>query len=207
MQNNKLSHDFHYIQKCCLRGLEGLAEHHFSHYLRIQELFASGVDVSRRGEFQTLFNRFYVMSRRTEKFKTAFYSLFQQLRDETNLDFGTCLHLQYEAFPTVEASFVSKMIATINPNRPVYDSLVRKALGLSSPSARDARKRISQAVAIYDQIVRQIRDFIESESYPATVAAFDKKFPKCVSLSPTKKIDLMLWKFRVDQAAKGARPI
>jgi hypothetical protein len=148
MQDNKPLQDFHQMQKCCLRGLEKLAEHHFSDYLKIQELFASRVDVSRSTEFQKLFNTFYVMSRRTEKFKTAFYSLFQQLRDETNLDFCTCLTLQYEAFPTVEASFVSKMIATIDPNRPVYDSLVRKALNLPSPSAREPAKRIVQAVDI-----------------------------------------------------------
>lgn len=51
----------------------------------------------------------------------------------------------------VEASFTSKMIATLHPDRPIWDSLVLARLGLRLKGTT-AQAKLENAVEVYGQI-------------------------------------------------------
>ena len=79
-------------------------------YAAIMRRFPN-VDVSKDRDCQRLFNGFYRV-RRNETWRDAFYALFQRVRD-ARPTFEDILTALYDKTGRVEASFASKMLATL----------------------------------------------------------------------------------------------
>jgi hypothetical protein len=95
---------------------------------------------------------------------------------------------------TIELANASKVIASLDRTKPVYDSVVRKHLGLSHP-AGDMRK----AIAIYQQLRERIAVLGKQTKIRAALRDFDRAFPQFRGgrfLSKTKKLDLLLWQMK-----------
>ncbi len=106
-------------------------------------------DVSKNEDFQKTYNTFYVVRRNTE-FRKAYYSKMESIKN-TGADFEDILRYLYGVKGSVEASFASKMAATVNPNLPIWDSIVMKHLGLKL-TGKTREEKLDNAVKIYDQI-------------------------------------------------------
>ena len=95
---------------------------------------------------------------------------------------------------TIELANASKVIASLDPTKPVYDSVVQGHLELSHP-AGDMR----QAIAIYQQLRERIAVLGKQTRILAALRDFDMEFPQFRSgrfLSKTKKLDLLLWQMK-----------
>ncbi len=90
---------------------------------------------------------------------------------------------------TIEASFASKMLATINPNYPIWDSQVVRALNITL----EGDDKIDSYVKAYDELTNTIKEYIESEDGKKAIELFDKQFPNYTWVSNYKKIDFYLW--------------
>ena len=84
-------------------------------------------DVSRDHDYQRRFVGFYRV-RRDARWRDAFFQMLQSCKSQP-LTIEAVLHRLHEATGQVEASFASKLVATINPNLPVIDSVVLRNLG------------------------------------------------------------------------------
>ncbi len=163
-------------------------------YEKIMELFHD-VDVSRNKEFQRKFNGFYRVRRRKPDFYKALYN-FLESRKNKEITFAAVLQYFYERFGHLEASFSSKVVATINPNMPIWDSEVLKRLKIKTPAYNLLpSERFNQTVEKYNQIIQWYSDFINTIEAKKMIDTFDREIGT-TDISATKKIDFVLWQTR-----------
>lgn len=149
-------------------------------------------DVSVDTEFQRRFTRFYVLRRNAAQQK-AYYDLLEACKGKADVSFSEILRALYEATGWVEASFSSKLLATVKPDMPIWDSIVLSRLGLKPSTSDENEKRLARSESVYESIVNWYREFLPTPKAQEAVAAFDAVFPDHVSFTTTKKIDFLLW--------------
>jgi len=76
-------------------------------------------------KFQKTFNSFYKI-RRNKEWRDAFYKYFESIKKDENITFFKIINYLYENTDNVEASFASKMLATINEDMPIFKLCLKK---------------------------------------------------------------------------------
>jgi hypothetical protein len=152
-------------------------------------------DVSRDPEYQTRYNGFYRLRRNAEWRKT-FYTILE--RDKSKLpSFADVLRELHKETGRVEASFASKLVATIDPSKPVIDSIVLENLGYRLPSRRETiSHRMEGIVDLHGRLVRRFSEYLTTETGRYLVRRFQESYPK-VQLTEMKMLDLVLWRTRM----------
>ena len=152
--------------------------------------------------YQKNFTNYYRV-RRDTFWLEKFYKYLDDNKDNTSITFKDILKelsswehniKKSESNPngvgkTVEASFASKLLATINPNYPIWDSQVIRALNITL----EGEDKIDSYVKAYDELTKTIKEYIESEDGKLAIELFDKQFPNYTWVSNYKKIDFYLW--------------
>ncbi len=165
-------------------------------YLQIMD--AAGREGFRAtAEFRKKYNGFYKVRSRTPEWYDRYYDHLERQR-QAPLAFEELLRRMHEVDDSVEASFVSKLIATIDPSRPIWDKYVLSNLGLFDTWQKGAKfpyeKRIELAGKLYNVICEWYREFLASEDGRACIERFDAALPHYKDkLSSVKKIDFFLW--------------
>lgn len=144
-----------------------------------------------RPEFQREYDAFYRV-RRDEAWRREYFRLMDLYARRGNVSFGEILFRLHQATGQVEASFASKMMATLNENMPIWDAKVLGALHLRL-AGKGADERLSNAVVLYDRICAWYREFLGTDEAKEMLRRFDEGFPEFQSMSPTKKVDFLLW--------------
>lgn len=151
-------------------------------------------------EFMTKFNGFF----RVRQIKPEWYEKYYKLLEEQKISkrsFGELLHEMYMVNHSIDVSIVSKIMATVDAETPIWDQYVIRNLGYEkkweSLRSANAEKRIAAAEEIYEGICQWYRFFPVSEDGRACISAFDSVPPSNKNkLSAVKKIDYMLWSKR-----------
>lgn len=160
------------------------------HYISIMNRVWN-TDVSADKDFQREFNHFYRI-RRNEEWRKKFYRIFEDAKQKTTPDFAEVLEELHAQTGNVEASFSSKMVATLNPNKPIWDSMVLSVL-LLKPEAENGKATVSSVISCYSCLDRWYYDFKKHPTAKEWIRKFDKAFPEYKDISATKKIDFILW--------------
>ena len=151
------------------------------------------VNVEFDQDFQTAFNGFYKVRLPDTSYYKGFYRVFQQskaIRD--NLTYGVILDELYSITGRVEASFASKILATLNANQPIWDSRVLKYLAVEL-SGRTDREKLNSAKMLYSQIEKLYDEYMRTEEARKNIAVFDAFLPDYTWINNVKKIDYMMW--------------
>lgn len=153
------------------------------------------IDVSKNREFRKKFNHFYRIRQRESEFYDVFYQKLEDSKKECPA-FGELIDYFYDQFKRMEASFSSKLIATVNPNLPVWDNEVLRNLGLKKPyNYEKVDVRLKKIKRLYEVIRNWYVDYLETDEAKNKLAMFDNHFPNS-NITDTKKIDLILWQTR-----------
>lgn len=155
---------------------------------------AQQVDVSADAAFQQSFNGYYRI-RRNAPWRESYYRLFEHLKHAEQVTFDGILDALYAQTGNVEASFSSKMLATLRPEMPIWDQYVVRNLGLKVPSATDPQ-RLDQVKALYASLVRWYEEFLTTDNAKVCLNKFDEMLPDYTWVSDVKKIDSYLWSIR-----------
>lgn len=159
--------------------------------LLIQKLVQT-TNIAESRPFQKLYNGFYCV-RRDAAWQKVYYGFFEQNKHK-NPSFKEIITHLYIKTGRVEASFASKMNATLNVDAPIWDQFVLHNLGLSmKPYYKNSSDKLNDSIRLYDKIVEWYQQNLSSEEWNSKVAIFDATFPNHRLLSKTKKIDFMLW--------------
>lgn len=150
-------------------------------------------DVSRSPEFQRKFNAFYRVRRNTE-WRESYYRLFERAKAE-RYSFADIIGAMFEETGNVEASFSSKMLATIDETKPIWDQYVLKNLGLEL-KGKTPQERVKHAVELYGRIECWYAEYLLTEEAKENLTAFDRILPSYAWISAVKKIDCLLWGWR-----------
>ena len=160
-------------------------------YLR-QQLFVT--DVSTNQDFQRMFNGFFRMGRRTQAYYNDYYCYLQQHK-MTGISFADALTHLYLKHGRLEMSFVSKMVALVDPTFPIWDSVVTKGhFGIIAPSI-NTKNRLQKGIEKYKQYCRCYDTYMQSDEARKKIAEFNTLFPK-TDITDVKKLDFMLWQER-----------
>lgn len=151
------------------------------------------VKVSTDLDFQRTFNGFYRV-RRNADWREIYYEFFETAKKQM-VTFEQILRLLFEKTGQIEASFSSKMLATLCPDRPIWDSLVLQNLGIKL-TGKTQQEKLDNAVALYADIEKWYRDFLDTENAKECLSVFERTLPEYTWLSDVKQIDFFLWSIR-----------
>ena len=156
--------------------------------------------------YQKNFTNYYRV-RRDGAWLSQYYQFMEQNKHNKDITFEEILRylstLEHSVRKTaknpsgkatsVEVSFASKMLATINADHPVWDSQVLRFLNIKVPEIGDREEKIQMCIDMYAQLELEIAEFIKTDAGKKCVEVFDDTFPGCKDFSVYKKMDFYLW--------------
>lgn len=144
-------------------------------------------DVSKDKEFQRNFNGFYRMRQRPAEFYKSFYTYLETNKNNSTLSFAQIITYLYLETGQIHASFSSKLLATVNPDMPIWDKFVLTNIGLRAPHPYE-KDRLEKTIQVY----KKICEWYKSEEAVNAKKEFERYFP-CDNISDVKKADFILW--------------
>ena len=167
-------------------------------YEEIVSLFRK-TNIAEDDKFQRLFNSFYITGPLPKTWHINFYGYFESVKDNEPT-FEKAIQDLYDinGQTRVDASFCSKLIATINPDKPIIDQYVMWQMGYNTRTADSLKgqKKIEYYVDAYSEIEKQYKEHIDDVAVKTAIAEFDSTYPSYKWLSPIKKLDFILWSNR-----------
>jgi len=174
------------IDEALSRIADGLRQ-----YIWIQSSFRQ-CDVSTDLVFQTAFNGFYRI-RRNADWREQFYTLFETAK-ASGITFDQAFRELLQRTERYEASFASKLVATLDPTKPVVDKFVLGNFGLKPPYY-SASEREAKTIGVYNELCGRYETLMRSPLGRTICARFTQRYPKA-DITEIKKIDLVLWQTR-----------
>lgn len=183
--------EIHLTEKEIVRAIGSLADD-LCKYTCLQSVVSSPGSVASNARFRQKFNGFYRVAFRGKKWHKSYYDLFDKRRTSKSC-FGDVLHELHCRTKRVEASFASKMVASIDPKQPVIDRWIlhhvgMKLLRLGTPDAKQATAR-----KIHADLAACYRGYLRTADGRALVAEFKKQYPS-KEISKVKMLDFVIWK-------------
>lgn len=160
-------------------------------YCWIQDNFLQ-CDVSRDRTFQKRFNGFYKV-RRNAEWQRHYYQLMDAAKQHPQT-YAETLHALRQATGSMEPSFASKLVATLDPEKPIVDKYVLSNFGLRLPY-HNAVGREYQTVQVYAELCRRYEALMGTPIAGVIYRRFAEAYP-WAHISDLKKIDLVLWQTR-----------
>lgn len=142
--------------------------------------------------FRRAYNGFYRVRRGTD-WQSIYFDLMHEAKTHA-YDFSQVLRGLQQATGRYEASFASKLIATLDTRQPVIDSVVLGNLGCRLPPV-SSKDRLGKIVALYDELKKNVDEFLMTAEGRAVVTAFKATYPS-YPISEEKMVDLVMWQMR-----------
>ena len=159
-------------------------------YQRIMEEYDK-VDVSSDLDFQRNYTYFYQL-RGNSGWMQKYYGLFERKKQTGNAAFASIISELFELTGRIEASFSSKMLATLNPSKPIWDRKVCDVLHLEL-TGKTKEEQLRNAISLYETLENWYAAYLPTANARENIRRFDKLLPAYTWLSDTKKIDYLLW--------------
>lgn len=141
-------------------------------------------------KYQKKFNSLYKV-RRNSDWRKEYYKYLEKNKANKGIKFESIIEYLYENTQKIEPSFSSKMLATIDVDKPIWDGRILERLDLKRKW--DKRHDINNAVDVYDDICKWYKEYEKTEEYLSNIKVFDEFLPEYEDISDTKKIDCLLW--------------
>ncbi|QUD90976.1 hypothetical protein [Phenylobacterium montanum] len=156
------------------------------------DLESEGAEPTRRR-----FNAYYGV-RRNAAWRMSFYARFEAAKHSTRSAselFEDVVEGIRADTGRIEASFASKLVATLRPNSPVIDSVVRAWLSLHTEPPRFA-SQTATVVTYYRWLEAVMLETAASAGARRWSAAFEEAFPSPAgehAISDLKRLDFLIW--------------
>jgi hypothetical protein len=142
-------------------------------------------------DYERKFNYFYQV-RRNAEWRAKFYSLFYGLRGR-EVKFADILSVLFRETQKIEASFASKLAATLDPELPIIDRHVLSYIGERLPSAsKDSAERMAIISELYAAMKKGFSEFLATAPGSYILERFTEEYPTR-TISDMKKLDFVLW--------------
>ena len=127
-------------------------------------------------------------------FQRTFNGYFESVKNGKPT-FKNIITYLYECTGNIEPSFSSKMLATIIPEKPIWDRYVVQNLNMQLTGTTKEEK-LKNAIMLYADIEKWYAVFLETEKGKECISEFDQVLPDYKGISKIKKIDSILWSIR-----------
>ena len=179
--------------------IEEIPQEEIDLYIFIQRQFNKQKSGAPGKKFKKLFLLFYGV--RISQIRTYFDKLFDsnlynklhkiENFDELEIIYEELLDFFHADSSKYQYSYISKLVHTINPDFPIYDSYVEVALGLKeSPDTEQRRKEFWSI--IYVKIYNIYQLIIEKELLKEVIEDFSIK-REIIAMNNIKILDFLFW--------------
>jgi hypothetical protein len=130
--------------------------------------------------------------------KKSFFNLLTECIKNNNDNYADVLNKLSEKTGRNEMSFASKIVATVNIQKPVIDKIVLGHFKISRPSHGDLKHRKIKSIDIYNEIEEAYHELIKLKLGRELIITFNKKIKQQQNFKITdiKKLDFILWQTR-----------
>jgi len=186
------------LQEAALTLMRGRKSSPVSVYLGlIDAVHAADLRAEAALSFRTRFNGYYGV-RRNAAWREAFYGAFEDMKasDRSAPDlFDAGLRALHQRTGRVEASFVSKAVATLHPASPVIDKVLRDRFTNLTVAPQFGNGL--EAALIYHRWLAEVMTLLAKTSQAqAWFGIYDDSFagiPGAAGIHPVKKLDFLIW--------------
>jgi hypothetical protein len=133
--------------------------------------------------------------RRDANWQQTFFKLLEEGKTRPP-HFEDVLRTLHSETGRVEASFASKLIATLDPSQPVIDSVVLGNLRRKLPPRGDVSARLGKIIRLHGYLAQTFASYLKTENGRYLVRRFREVYPD-TRLSKVKMLDLVLWQTRL----------
>jgi hypothetical protein len=174
------------LRDACLLGLE--------ESIRVYEWLEAHKTQLGNPVFQFVFRSFYRIDNAglTTDWKVRYFEFLRQR--ERNLK--TILEVLYH-IPTrkkvksLQFSFATKLLHTLDTSQPIYDSKVAELLSLPMKKRQDFDDNISTCIALYKNLQEAQQELLADEGIRNQIAALKERYN--TQISDEKALDFLLW--------------
>jgi len=169
-------------------------------YIFISTEFKKG-NTRTNKRFQEEYKDFYVM--KAAGLTQAFFDKYFQLLENGETDLRKILR-DLSKIPrrkgdySVQLSFATKLIHTIDNNSPIFDSNIAKVFGLKLKYTEDLDRKIEDRISTYETLKKKFGMLLKSPEVQEIISDFKKRLG--VNINDVKMLDFILWKVGEDLA-------
>ncbi len=174
------------IQKALERLADGLKRYQWL------QANVSKCNVAVDPEFQRRFTAFYRVRRNSEWRKEFFAVMEKSKSGGTN--FPETLQTIHRSTGRIEASFASKLVATLDPSKPVIDKFVLQCFKLRLPNWGSA-DRVENTILLHRSLCLKYDGLMAGPDGANIRNMFDERYPNA-KITDIKKVDLVLWQIQ-----------
>ena len=155
-----------------------------------EELYRRNVAVDQ--EYRRKFSGYYRMRFVSQEYRDAFFSVFEKIKNEPETSFQDVSYCLYGVDQKHEFSFISKMLHTINPHKPIFDSQVCEVLQLHRTYQSSLEGKVRQDEDALSNIAKVYSEIRTSAEVRKILAQMDD-FTPGYRMTDEKKMDFILW--------------
>ena len=126
------------------------------------------------------------------EYRSRFFAVFEAAKSQTAPSFRAVSEMLFHVDGKHEFSFITKMLHTIDPHRPIYDSQVDAALGIHRTYQSDFEKKLQQDEQILYRLSALYQELAALPDMAEPLAVVDQISP-AQRMSIEKKLDFILW--------------
>ena len=157
------------------------------------------LDVSQDQDFRTSFNGFYRVQRRNSAWYDTYFSLMQRWRQRRcKPSFDEVLDCLFKSANRCEPSFSSKLVATLDPNQPVWDTHVLDYFGIERPRyTLRPELKLQEAKNVYRELEERFSTLLRSREGKLVLSLFNRlvqEYTDITAITDVKKVNFILWK-------------
>lgn len=157
-------------------------------------------DVSKDRVFQFMFRNYYKMDGvgLTDEFKNEYFVILEKSKNAHKLDLESVNNYLYGLTnpdrPSIQFSFATKLLNTVDDFIPIYDRNVAKVFTLSRPKAKTVSHRLMHYVEDHKFIKQSYDHILKHKMLNTSLTEFNLKFGNR-NISEIKKLDFIFWSY------------
>lgn len=151
------------------------------------------VDVTQDKKFQCIFKDFWGYVKFDREWHPLVYEVIEKVKAGELVDYKDVL--TFLSLNDVNKLVASKVLATVYPAFPIWDSRVADVLGPYDPRGTTLDDKITDACNTFSWLQEWYKTLLSSERGERIAKAFDEMLPQFSNLPSVKKIDYLLWSF------------
>ena len=156
-------------------------------YLWIMERVRS-CDVSADTAFQEAYDTHYRV-RKDAVWRGHYYSLMERAK-AVPISFRMIVGLMQVFGDTIEAALCSKLVATVDPSKPILDKTIMRVFGMDDP-VNKFRSAIVLVPQQYEDLEQRYSELLASPEGRRMCDQFSKRYPNA-AVTDIKRIDFVL---------------
>ena len=172
-------------------------------YLTLQELFRTG-SILENGNYKTTYRKYWQLNaaRLSDEYCEHYFRILEKYRNRDVKNIGDIVKDLYEVYSnkndqkTVQFSFATKLLHSIDTTRPIYDSLVADFYFLPQIKPTwDFKKKLTAYLKAYDFLRTEHQRVLNCNILSQPITKFREHFALPETYTDQKIIDTLLWKF------------